>query len=88
MDDFSAYADGEHRGLDRIGGWHREGLGETRLLVPLDRHGFSAFAVGMLRDIEFFSKKKGGAIFGAIGCGRALDSLSVAALGAKTRERT
>ena len=28
---FSAHADGERRGLDRIGGWHRRGLGETRL---------------------------------------------------------
>ena len=28
---FSAHADGERRGLDRVGGWHRKGLGETHL---------------------------------------------------------
>ena len=44
---FSAHADGW------IGseGWHRRGLGETRLWVPSGRHGSSAFAVGMLRDV-------------------------------------
>ena len=31
LDNFSAHADGERRGLDRLGGWHRKGLGETRL---------------------------------------------------------
>ena len=36
-------------GLDRIGGPHRKGLGETHLYLPSDRHGSSAFAVGMLR---------------------------------------
>ena len=39
-------------GLDPVGGWHRQGLGETRLQAPSDRYGSSAFAVGMLRDIE------------------------------------
>ena len=36
-------------GLDRIGGWHRKGLGETRLGVPSDQHGSLASAVGMLQ---------------------------------------
>ena len=31
-------------------GQRRKGLGETRLDVPPDGHGSSAFAVGMLRD--------------------------------------
>ena len=37
FDKFSAHADGERRGPDRIGGQHREGLGETRLRYPSDR---------------------------------------------------
>ena len=54
---FSAHADGERRGLHRIGGWRPKGLGETRLEVPSVRRGTSAFAVGMLRDIERERKK-------------------------------
>ena len=39
-------------GLVRIGWRHRKGLGDTRLQAPSDRHGSSALAVGMLRDIK------------------------------------
>ena len=40
-------------------------LGETRLSVLSDRHGLSAFAVGVLRDIS----KKGSALgHSGIGC--------------------
>ena len=49
--DFSAHADGEHRGLNQIGWRHRKGLGETRPEMPSNRHGSSALSVGMLRDI-------------------------------------
>ena len=48
----SAHADGERRGLDRIGGERRKGLGETRLQAPSDRHRPSAIAVGVRRDVE------------------------------------
>ena len=49
---FSAHADDKRRGLDRIEGWRRKGLGKTRLLGAFSGHGSSMFAVGMLRDIE------------------------------------
>ena len=42
--DFSGHADGECRGLGRIGGGHRKRPGETRLWVPSDRRGSPAFA--------------------------------------------
>ena len=50
---FSGHADGERRGLDRIGGWHRKGLGwdASSDTFQID-HGSSAFAVGTLRDFE------------------------------------
>ena len=65
----SAHADGERRGLDRIGGWHRKGLGETCLQVPSDRHGSSAIAVGMLRDMKPKNKKNAlGRIVCKCGC--------------------
>ena len=52
-DDFSAHADGDRRGLDRTRGQRRKkGLSGTRPRVLSHRHGSSAFAVGMLRDIE------------------------------------
>ena len=35
-----------------MGGWRRKRLGETRLEVRSDRHGSSAFVVGMRRDLE------------------------------------
>ena len=38
-------------GLHRVGGQHRKGLGETRLWAPSHRHGSSAIAVGMLREV-------------------------------------
>ena len=41
----SAHADGKRGGLDRIGGWHWKGLGETRLQVQFR----SAGAVGVGR---------------------------------------
>ena len=43
---FGGHADGERRGLDRIRGWHQEGLGETRLSAPSDRQVSLTFAVG------------------------------------------
>ena len=52
LNDFSAHADGERRGLDRIGGQRRRCLGATRLQVPSARPGSSAFAVGMLRNCQ------------------------------------
>ena len=48
----SVHADGERRGLRRIQGKHRKGLDEAHLYVPSDRCSSSAFAVGILRDIE------------------------------------
>ena len=47
---FSPHADGERRGLDRIGG--RNGKVSVRRVCRYhsDRHRSSAFAVGMLRD--------------------------------------
>ena len=47
---FSGHADGERRGLDRIGRYHRKGLGGTRLSLPSDRHGSLVFAVH--RDVK------------------------------------
>ena len=35
-------------------------LGETRLWAPSDRHGCSAFAVGVLRDIKKKNRRRGG----------------------------
>ena len=51
--EFSGHADGERRrpGSNRRGGIEK-GRGEMRLQVPSDRHGSSAFAVGMLREKE------------------------------------
>ena len=36
---YFGHADGERRGLDRIGGQRRKALGETHLQAPSDRHG-------------------------------------------------
>ena len=47
----SAHADGERRGPDCIGGWRRKDLGEARLQVRSGRHGSSAFAVGVPREV-------------------------------------
>ena len=48
---FSAHADGERRGLDRVGGPHRKDLRQARLQVPSDWPRPLAFAVGMLRGV-------------------------------------
>ena len=50
---FSAHADGERGDLwIESEGSVRKVSGEAHLKVPSDRHGSSAFAVGVVRDIE------------------------------------
>ena len=50
--DFGRVPTANAEGLDRVGGWRGKSLGETRLEAPSDRHGSSAFAVGMLRGVK------------------------------------
>ena len=52
MTTFQGHADGERRGLDRIGGQHHKGLSETRPWAPSDRPESLALAVHMLRAIR------------------------------------
>ena len=54
---FSAHADGERRGLGRVGGWHRKGLDETRSLGDL-RIGTGPRRSPSARSETFFSKKR------------------------------